>query len=82
MYGLRGVRVGEASHPNLPKLRILGGDESQYEVPSTMPASDGTLGALDRERSSDRHGQWHRMCRKFRSTITVVLRKFVGRRGF
>ena len=48
-YRLRGVRLGEASQSGPPKLRIFGGDESQ-EIPSTVPASDGALGALDRGR--------------------------------
>ena len=46
--GLRGVWIGEASHPGPPKLRIVGA--SQGEVPSTVPASDGALEAMDRGR--------------------------------
>ena len=47
-YGLMGVRIGEASHPGSPKLCIVG--SSQGEVPSTVPASDGALEAIDRGR--------------------------------
>ena len=50
MYGLlRGVRVGEASHPGFPKFRVFG-DEGQDEVVSTVFVSDGALGVLDRGR--------------------------------
>ena len=49
-YGLRGVRIGEASRPNLPKLRIVGADASLGEVPPTVPASAWALDAMDRGR--------------------------------
>ena len=42
--------MGEASHPGPPKLRIVGVDASQGEVPPTVPASDGALDAMDRGR--------------------------------
>ena len=46
------VRIGEASHPGPPKLRIIGA--SQGEVPSTVPASDGALEAMDSDTESVR----------------------------
>ena len=49
-YGLRGVRIGEASHPGPPKLRIVGADASLGEVPPTVPASAGALDVMDRGR--------------------------------
>ena len=47
---LRGVRIGEASHPGPPKLRIVGADGSLGEVLPTVPASAGALDAMDRGR--------------------------------
>ena len=76
MYGLRGVRVGEASHPGPPRLRISGGDEGQHEVLSTVPASDGALGALDRGRVTTMGSD--RQCGKFGSTIAVVFGRCAG----
>ena len=40
--------MGEASHPSPPIVRIVGGVVCQHEVPSTLPASSGALGAMDR----------------------------------
>ena len=39
-YGLRAVRVGEASHPGPPRLRLVG---TPSELPTTVPASSGDV---------------------------------------
>ena len=55
-YGLRGVRVGEASNPSPPKRRITQADVSEDEMPlSALGVSESVL-----SRNSNTVGQWSR----------------------
>ena len=50
-YGLRGQRIGETTHPGPPKLVLI--SSSQRSVPTTVPASPGTVHQADIRVSDD-----------------------------
>ena len=69
-YGLRGQRVGEASHPGPPRLRILLGNEvpSTGDVSSTVAASPRALAPIAMHDSSEDDGENGSVS----STMTVI----------